>query len=120
MNDIVYAMGSPIGGNQQPSAGKQSGPAGIFTSFLPLIIIMFIFYFLLIRPQQKQKKIHNELLSKLKKGDKVITSGGIHGVVVGINDKESIVVLRIDENVKVEVSRAAISTVKGTEEVKPA
>lgn len=120
MNDIVYAMGSPTGGNQQPSAGQQGGPAGIFTSFLPLIIIMFIFYFLLIRPQQKQKKIHNELLSKLKKGDKVITSGGIHGVVVGINDKESIVVLRIDENVKVEVSRAAISTVKGTEEVKPA
>lgn len=111
---LVYAMGSTPGQpGQQPNAG------GMFTSFLPLIIIMFIFYFLLIRPQQKQQKAHKELLSKLKKGDKVITSGGIHGVVVGVNDKEGIVVLRIDDNVKVEISRSAISTVKGTEEVKP-
>lgn len=112
---IVYAMGNVPGQGGQPQ-----GTGSIFTSFLPLIIIMFIFYFLLIRPQQKQQKIHKEMLSKLKKGDKIITSGGIHGVVVGVNDKDGIVVVRIDENVKIEVSRSAIATVKRTEEIKPA
>ena len=64
--NIVYAMGSAPG-----QGGQQAGVGGMLTSFLPLVIIMFIFYFLLIRPQQKQQKTHKEMLSKLKKGDKV-------------------------------------------------
>ena len=76
-------------------------------SFLPLILIFVVFYFLLIRPQQKQKKDHQEMLKALAKNDEVVTSGGIHGTV--INVKDTSVVLRIDDNTKVEVEKYAIA-----------
>ena len=65
-------------------------------SFLPLILIFVVFYFLLIKPQQKQKKEHEGMLKALAKNDEVVTSGGIHGTV--INVKDTSVVLRIDDN----------------------
>ncbi len=76
-------------------------------SFLPLILIFVVFYFLLIKPQQKQKKDHEEMLKALAKNDEVVTSGGIHGTV--INVKDTSVVLRIDDNTKVEVEKYAIA-----------
>lgn len=103
----VIAMAPPAGG-----AGEQ--PPAIF-QFLPIIFIFVIFYFLMIRPsQQKQKKLQ-QMQQDLKKNDKIITSGGIHGIVVGTRDH--VVTIKISDNVKIDVSRASISNVKtGSEE----
>jgi len=78
-----------------------------FTQFVPLILIFVVFYFLLIRPQQKKAKEHRNYLANLKKGDRVITGGGIHGVVTGLTD--AVVTLEIAENVRIKILRAAIS-----------
>ena len=75
MDFILFAMGTPPGGE---------GGGGI-GSFLPMFaIIMLIFYFLIMRPEQRKKKAHQETLKNVKKGDKIVTIGGIHGVVVGV------------------------------------
>tara|TARA_Y100000816_G_C25659865_1_gene350387 strand:+ start:171 stop:458 length:288 start_codon:yes stop_codon:yes gene_type:complete len=73
--------------------------------FIPLILIFVIFYFLLIRPQQKKAKEHKKMVEELKRGDKVITSGGIIGTVERIIDNEKIEV-EIAENIKVEILRS--------------
>jgi len=75
--------------------------------FLPLIVIMVIFYFLMILPAQRRQKKVAQMLKDLKNGDKVITNGGIHGTIVGLEDGS--VQLRIAEQVKIKVSRSAIS-----------
>ena len=77
--------------------------------FLPLIFLFVIFYFLLIRPQQKRQKEHENLLSKIDKNDEVIAAGGIHATVIAVNDKT--VVLRIADNVKIEVEKNSITQV---------
>lgn len=79
-------------------------------SLFPLVIIFVIFYFLLIRPQKKQEKERQKMLNNLAKNDEVVTTGGIHGTIVNIKDKS--VILRIDENVKIEVERSCIGYVK--------
>lgn len=81
---------------------------------LPLIFIFVIFYFLLIRPQQKKQKEHQAMIGNLKKNDEVVTNGGIHGTI--INVKEATFVLRVDENVKMEVDKNAVSYIKKTRE----
>ena len=73
--------------------------------FIPLILIFVIFYFFLIRPQQKKVKEHKQMVENLKRGDKVVTSGGIVGTVERIIDNEKVEVL-ISENVKVEIVRS--------------
>lgn len=83
----------------------------IFVSQFLLIIV--IFYFILIRPQRKQEKEHQEKLKNLAKNDEVITSGGIHGTIVNV--KDATVVLRVDDNVKIEVDKNAIAVVKKTQ-----
>jgi preprotein translocase subunit YajC len=85
--------------------------------FLPMILI---FYFLLLRPQQKQEKLRREMLGKLEKGDRVVTSGGIHGTIASITN--DIVVLKIDPKgeVKLTMDRSAIARVVRDEEKKPA
>ncbi|MBD3232719.1 MAG: preprotein translocase subunit YajC [candidate division Zixibacteria bacterium] len=91
-------------------AGSQGGEGGgnIFLSFLPFILMFVILYFLLIRPQTKKQKEHQKMLSELRKGDRVVTNSGIFGTIVGINEKDNVVVLKIAENVKVEVLRSSI------------
>ena len=101
MFDLAYAMGT--GG----AGGGTSG--GGFGAFLPLIIIFAIFYFLLIRPQQKKAKQHKQLLSALKKGDRVVSSGGLHGLITGLSD--DVVTMEISPKVRVKVSRASIAGV---------
>jgi preprotein translocase subunit YajC len=76
------------------------------TSFLPMILIFIVFYFLLIRPQQKKAKALQEFLKNLKKGDEVITGGGLHGKITGLTD--SVVTLEIADNVRVKVARQYI------------
>jgi preprotein translocase subunit YajC len=73
--------------------------------FIPLILIFVIFYFFLIRPQQKKAKEHKQMVESLKRGDKVVTSGGIIGTVERIIDNDKVEVL-ISDNVKVEITRA--------------
>ena len=81
-----------------------------FVSFLPLILIFVIFYFLLIRPQQKKMKVHKEMLSKIKKGDDVLTAGGIYCKVSRVIDENKIEV-EISSNVKIIISKPTISSV---------
>jgi len=98
MHFLAYAMG------QGGSGGGQGGSLG---AFIPLILMFVIFYFLLIRPQQKKAKMHKQMLSEIKKGDRVVSSGGLHGVVTGIAD--DVVTMEIAPKVRVKVSRGSIS-----------
>ncbi|BAH42849.1 MULTISPECIES: preprotein translocase subunit YajC [Brevibacillus] len=79
------------------------------TQFLPIIIMFAIFYFLLIRPQQKKAKQRNAMLGALKKGDKIVTIGGVHGTIQELSDDT--VTLRIAHNVNVTFDRGAINNV---------
>jgi len=101
MFNLAYAMGA--GG-----AGGAGGSGGL-GAFLPLIIIFAIFYFLLIRPQQKKAKQHKQLLSELRKGDRVISSGGLHGLITGMSDE--VLTVEISPKVRVKISRGSISGV---------
>jgi len=86
------------------------GGMGQLMSFAPLIILFVIFYFLLIRPQQKKAKEHREMVSKLEKGDAVVTSGGIHGTITGV--AEDAVTVEIAENVRVKVAKEHVVSKK--------
>ncbi len=77
--------------------------------FLPLVFLFVIFYFMLIRPQQKRQKDHENMLKKLEKNDEVVTLGGIHGTIVAVADKT--VSLRIADNVRVECDKTAVQQV---------
>ena len=77
--------------------------------FLPLVFLFIIFYFLLIRPQQKKQKEHADMVSKIDKNDEVITVGGVHATVVSVGDKTAI--LRIADNVKIEIEKSSITQV---------
>ncbi len=79
-------------------------------SLMPIIFIFGIFYFLLIRPQQKKQKDHEKMITELKKNDEVVTSGGVHGTIVNVKDNTFVV--RIDDNVKVEINKSAVSYLK--------
>ena len=104
MIDEAYAMSG---------AGAEGGPGAITGFIFPLIIVMAIFYFILIRPQLKRQKQHQGMLSALQKGDKVITTGGLHGTIVGL--KDDVVVLKVAETTKLEVSKSAIAGIKSKE-----
>ena len=89
--------------------------AGGFSAFIPLILMFVIFYFLLIRPQQKKTKEHKEMVASLKKGDRVVTSGGLHGRVTGVTDQT--LTVEIADKVRVKVNRANVSAL--TQSVAP-
>jgi len=88
------------------AADTAASSANPLASFLPMILIFIVFYFLLIRPQQKKAKAQQQFLSNLKKGDEVIAGGGLHGKITGITD--SVVTLEIADNVRVKVARQYI------------
>ena len=90
-------------------SGTGEGGPSLFTSFIPILLIFVIFYFLLIRPQQKKQKNHQSMVAAVKKGDKIVTNGGVYGTVADV--KEHIIVLRIAENVKIELVKSSIATV---------
>lgn len=98
MTGVAYAAGPAAGG----------GAAGGIASFIPLILIFAVFYFMLIRPQQKQAKLQRQFLEDLKTGNKVITTGGIHGTITGLTD--TVVTLEIADKVRIKVSRASIGS----------
>ena len=98
MNFLAYAMGT---------GGSGGGQGGSFGAFVPLILMFAIFYFLLIRPQQKKAKQHREMISAVKKGDRVVSSGGLHGVITGLTD--DVVTMEIAPKIRVKVSRGSIA-----------
>ena len=108
MNLIYLSLGSLSRLMGAPAGGEGSPGSSLF-SFLPLVAIVAIFYFLILRPQNKKQKETQKMLSALKKGDRVVTIGGIHGVIQSA--KESTVIIKVDENVKLEFSRSAVASV---------
>jgi preprotein translocase subunit YajC len=90
------------------TGGAGGGGAGGFAGFIPLILMFVIFYFLLIRPQQKRTKEHRQMIANLKKGDRIVTSGGIHGRITGMD--ESTLTVEIADKVRVKVARGNVST----------
>lgn len=94
------------------SAG--GGGLAAAANFLPIVAIGLVFYFLVIAPANKQRKQQQEMLSTLKKGDRVLTTGGIYGTIQGVEPEA--VYLKIAENVKIKVARSAISGVTGESE----
>ena len=124
--DVVHAMAGAPG----QGAGAQ-GPGAMISSFMPLILIFGIFYFLLIRPQQKKAKEHKQMILKgsvipfmkehkqmmddLKKGDKVMTNGGLHGVIDDIDGETLTLKIGVGSDLKVKVNRGHIATIRGKE-----
>jgi preprotein translocase subunit YajC len=103
MMDLAYAMGS---------TGASGGQGSSLMTFLPLILLFAVFYFLLIRPQQKRAKQQKAFIEALKKGDEVVTSGGLYGKITGITDQ--MVTMEIAEKVRVRVTKSSIvDKVKG-------
>jgi len=98
----VLAMGGAPNPNQPEWVQMAS-------SLLPIVLIFVVFYFMLIRPQQRKQKEMKQMLDNLKSGDKIVTSGGILGTVTNV--KEKTVVVRIADNVKVEMLRSAIQAI---------
>lgn len=89
--------------------GGTTGGTATWMSLLPFVLMFVIFYFLLIRPQQKRQKARNMLLSNLKKGDKVVTVGGMHGKIVELTDDT--VVLLVNDATRLTFNRSAIDSV---------
>ncbi|MDR0662497.1 MAG: preprotein translocase subunit YajC [Spirochaetaceae bacterium] len=101
---LPLLFGAPQGTGGAPATGMEQ-----IISFAPFILIIAIFYFLIIRPQNKKQKETQRMLNELKKGDRVVTVGGVHGTITTIRD--SSVVLKVDDNVKIEFNRSAVASV---------
>ena len=95
--------------NQAYAMGNQavSGQGGQIMAFLPLILLFAVFYFLLIRPQQKKAKTHKQFMENLKKGDRVVTSGGLYGTITGVTDDA--VTIEVAEKVRVKILKGAVA-----------
>jgi preprotein translocase subunit YajC len=102
MMSVAYALGT------SPAAGGQGGSQ--YMSIVMLVAIVGIFYFLMIRPQQKRAKEHKNFLENLKKGDKIITSGGLYGTITGITDDA--ITIEIAEKVRVKVEKGTVATMQ--------
>jgi preprotein translocase subunit YajC len=96
-------------------APSQDGGGGsLVSTFIMFGAIFLIFYFMIIRPQQRRAKEREKMLSNVQKGDRVVTSGGLHGVVAGLDDKT--VLLQVGDNVKMKFERSAIATILSSKE----
>jgi preprotein translocase subunit YajC len=98
-----------LDGSILAQATAAEGSAPTWVNFLPFVILLVMFYFLLIRPQQKKMKAHQALVSAVKSGDKVVAAGGVHGTVTNV--KDATIILKVSEQVKIEVEKASISLV---------
>jgi len=108
----AYAMGGPPSGADGPQPS-------LLIQMVPFLLMFAVIYFLILRPQYKKQKDQQAMIESLKKGDKVITSGGIHGTIVGVKDKDAILVIQVAKDVRVEVSRGSVSrVVEGKEKEK--
>jgi len=105
VHSVLLLMG------QQASGGGGEQGGNPLLSFLPLVLIIVIMWLLLLRPQAKRQKQHRQMLENLQKGDRVMTAGGILGTIAGIKEKENTLIVKLGDNVKVEVARNMISQV---------
>jgi preprotein translocase subunit YajC len=105
---LLVAAAEETGKN---GGGQNTGSSGggLMTMLLPLILIGVVFYFLLIRPQQKQRREQQAMLNSVRRGDEVVTLGGIHGRIEGLKDKS--VMLKVAEGVKIELNKSSIAQV---------
>ena len=103
MYHILLAMGTS-------GSGGSSGGSSML-GFLPLILIIVVMYFLMIRPQAKKQKEHRAMLDKLEKGDRVLTAGGIVGTIAGVKEDAGLLIVKIADNVKVELSKNSVAQV---------
>ena len=106
MFGLAFAMAGAPGG----AAGGAGGGMAAFQQIIPLVFMFAIFYFLLIRPQQKKAKEHKALLESMKKGDNVITAGGVHGKVTAVEN--DLVTLEIANNVNIKITKSYIAAIK--------
>ena len=119
MNDLLLPLLLLVQDGAAPQGGTPPGPAAqpgfvesLFGSMLfPLILCFGVFWLLILRPEAKQRKKRQEMLAGVKKGDKVITTGGLHGTVVQVQD--DVVTLQVDEGVRLRFSQSAIGTILG-------
>ncbi|MDD2852066.1 MAG: preprotein translocase subunit YajC [Desulfuromonadaceae bacterium] len=107
MFGLAFAMGSAPGG---AAGGAAGGGMAAFQQIIPLVFMFAIFYFLLIRPQQKKAKEHKALLESMKKGDNVITAGGVHGKVSAVEN--DLVTLEIADKVNIKITKSYIAAIK--------
>ena len=105
MTDALIPTISFLAQGQAPAQ-----PQGSMLPFIMMILMFVMMYFLLIRPQRKQQKEHQERLASLKIGDEVITGGGIHGIVSNV--KDGVIKLKVADNVKLEMEKSAVATIK--------
>lgn len=107
---MVLAVAAASGCVPQSGGGAEGGGGGFsIVSFAPFILIFVLFYFLILRPQQKQSKLKQEMLASLKRGDKIVNSGGILGTVLSVEDDQ--LTVEIDKGVSVKMLRNGISAV---------
>lgn len=96
----LLAMGAQPGGD---------GGGSIFGALLPFILMLVVIYFLLLRPQMKKQKQHQNMLKELRKGDRVVTSSGMYGTIFGISDEQNKVILKVSDDVKLEFLKSSIA-----------
>lgn len=99
LSTLVFLLGAPAG-------GEQANPLAMF---LPLILIFIVFYFFIIRPQKKKEDQRKSMIEAVKKNDRVITIGGVHGTVTQVDDTS--VLVQVDNNTKLRVEKSALSSV---------
>jgi len=104
---FLFAMAQSPANGQQGSGG--STLRSTLMGLLPMIAIFLILYLLILRPQTKRQRQHQQMMDSIEKGDKIVTSGGIHGVVLRVNKEEGTIQVKIADDVKVELDRNAIS-----------
>ena len=107
---ITIMMLMTLPANAQQASAAPQGPLGSLGMFLPMILVFGIFYLLMIRPQQKQRKQQQLMISTLKKGDEVITTAGIHGRIYGVID--NVITLEIADNTRIKMDKQQVASLK--------
>ncbi len=97
-------------GNTLAQAAPGAGPS-LISTMLPLLLIVAVMYFMMIRPQQKKQKLHQTMIASLKPGDEVVTAGGLYGTVAGVDERKNFLYLKIANEVKIKVDRGSVARV---------
>ena len=104
-------MASFLTSLQASQPGRPQGGVGMFTALLPFLLVFVIFYLLIVMPQRKRQKKHQSMVEQLKPGDRIITSGGIYGTVMGVQPDR--IELKVSANVKIDITKTAVAVILG-------
>ena len=107
MGILLIALLASIGGCALPAGGEEGGGFGDWQIIVFLVVIFAIFYFIMVRPQRNRQKAHEQLVQTLNKGDRVVTAGGIYGVVESLSDDS--IVLKVESGSTIRVARGSVS-----------